>query len=71
VIGHYYEGVQIRLVEFGIAELEALADAFGDGSVFEPQRICLRAVAVLVGMCKFLACGLGFFSAEYSQDASR
>ncbi len=70
VIGHYYEGVQIVLVEFGIAKFEALADAFGDAGVFQPERARLGAIEVLVGFCKFLAGRQGSFGAQFLQYAS-
>jgi hypothetical protein len=49
MIGHHHEGMQVISVEFGIAEFEAVADALGDASIFEPQRACLGAIHVLVG----------------------
>ena len=71
MIGHYYEGVQIISVKIGIAEFEAVADAIGDASIFEPQRTCLGAIELQVGSCKLLAWGQGFFFADFLQDAGR
>ena len=70
VIGHYHEGVQVILTEFGIAEFGAAADAISDARVFEPKRACFGAIEVLVGSCKFLACGRDLFGAEFLQAAS-
>src|SRR5579863_812005 len=71
MIGHYYEGVQVVVPVFEVAEFEATTDTIRHASIIQPERTCLGAIELLVDSREFLPSFHSFFGAQFSLDANR